>query len=73
LQSVGALPWPRIQALPLEWLEDLGLGLPDFSGVEVCERLRAGGSTTPVLMLTAHDDVAERVRAQLRRGSRNGS
>ncbi len=41
--------------------------------MEVCERLRAGGSTTPVLMLTAHDDVAERVRAQLRRGSRNGS
>jgi two-component system response regulator MprA len=41
----------------------LDWGLPDFSGVEVCERLRAGGSTTPVLMLTAHDDVAERVRA----------
>jgi two-component system response regulator MprA len=75
----------------------LDWGLPDFSGVEVCERLRAGGSTMPVLMLTAHDDVAERVRAldagaddyltkpfsiaellarvraQLRRGSRNGS
>jgi two-component system response regulator MprA len=41
----------------------LDWGLPDFSGIEVCERLRAGGSTTPVLMLTAHDDVAERVRA----------
>lgn len=81
-----------------EWdLVLLDWGLPDFSGVEVCERLRAGGSTTPVLMLTAHDDVPERVRAldagaddyltkpfsiaellarvraQLRRGSRNGS
>jgi len=43
--------------LLLDW------GLPDFSGVEVCERARAGGITTPVLMLTAHDDVAERVRA----------
>jgi len=41
----------------------LDWGLPDFSGVEVCERLRAGGDATPVLMLTAHDDVAERVRA----------
>jgi len=81
-----------------EWdLVLLDWGLPDFCGVEVCERLRAGGSTTPVLMLTAHDDVPERVRAldagaddyltkpfsiaellarvraQLRRGSRNGS
>jgi two-component system, OmpR family, response regulator MprA len=47
-----------------EWdLVLLDWGLPDFSGVEVCERLRAGGSTTPVLMLTAHDDVPERVRA----------
>ena len=47
-----------------EWdLVVLDWGLPDFSGVEVCERLRAGGSTTPVLMLTAHDDVPERVRA----------
>lgn len=43
--------------LLLDW------GLPDFSGVEVCERVRAGGITTPVLMLTAHDDVAERVQA----------
>jgi two-component system response regulator MprA len=47
-----------------EWdLVLLDWGLPDFSGVEVCERLRSSGSTTPVLMLTAHDDVPERVRA----------
>jgi two-component system response regulator MprA len=37
--------------------------LPDFSGVEVCRRMRAGGDTTPVLMLTAHDAVRERVEA----------
>jgi len=37
--------------------------LPDFSGVEVCRRLRASALATPVLMLTARDDVRERVEA----------
>jgi two-component system response regulator MprA len=37
--------------------------LPDVSGVEVCRRLRADGIGTPVLMLTARDDVGERVEA----------
>ena len=37
--------------------------LPDFSGIELCRRLRASNNTTPVLMLTARDDVDERVQA----------
>lgn len=37
--------------------------LPDFSGVEVCRRMRSSGITAPVLMLTARDDVRERVEA----------
>ena len=37
--------------------------LPDFSGVELCRRLRSSGNTTPVLMITARDDIDERVRA----------
>jgi len=37
--------------------------LPDFSGLELCRRLRTSGDTTPVLMLTARDDVDERVQA----------
>ena len=37
--------------------------LPDFSGLELCRRLRSSGDTTPVLMLTARDDVDERVQA----------
>ena len=37
--------------------------LPDFSGVELCRRLRSSGNTTPVLMITARDDVDERVQA----------
>lgn len=41
----------------------LDWGLPDFSGLEVCGRMRAGGIPTQVLMLTARDDVQERVAA----------
>jgi len=37
--------------------------LPDFSGVEICRRLRASGVITPVLMLTSHDEVRDRVEA----------
>ena len=43
--------------LVLDWT------LPDFSGVEICRRLRASNDHTPVLMLTARDDVRERVEA----------
>lgn len=33
----------------------LDIMLPGLSGYEVCRRLRAGGSTVPILMLTAKD------------------
>lgn len=36
--------------------------LPGFDGFEVCRRLRIGGCWAPVLMLTARDAVADRVR-----------
>jgi two-component system, OmpR family, response regulator MprA len=36
--------------------------MPHVDGVEVCRRLRAAGDRTPVLMLTARDAVADRVR-----------
>jgi DNA-binding response OmpR family regulator len=41
----------------------LDLGLPDLDGVQVLERLRAGGDVVPVLVLTARDAVESRVRA----------
>ena len=40
----------------------LDLGLPDLDGLEVCRRLRAAGIGTPVLVLTARDEVEDRVR-----------
>lgn len=35
--------------------------MPRVDGLEVCRRLRAAGDSTPVLMLTARDSVANRV------------
>lgn len=40
----------------------LDVGLPDISGIDVARRLRELGSTVPILMLTARDMVADRVR-----------
>jgi DNA-binding response OmpR family regulator len=40
----------------------LDLSLPQLDGLEVCRRLRAGGMTVPVIMLTARDAVSDRVR-----------
>src|SRR5215210_1609457 len=39
----------------------LDVMMPGLSGLEVCRRLRAGGDV-PVLMLTARDEVADRVQ-----------
>jgi two-component system, OmpR family, response regulator len=40
----------------------LDVMLPDVDGFTVCEKLRAAGSWTPILMLTALDAVEDRVR-----------
>ncbi|MGB7481917.1 MAG: response regulator [Burkholderiaceae bacterium] len=40
----------------------LDLSLPDMDGLEVLRRLRARGSRTPVLILTARGGLQERVR-----------
>jgi two-component system nitrogen regulation response regulator GlnG len=41
----------------------LDLQLPDLSGLEVLDRLRAWDATVPVVMLTAHAEVKSAVRA----------
>jgi two-component system response regulator MprA len=35
--------------------------MPAIDGLEVCRRLRSAGDSTPILMLTARDSVANRV------------
>ncbi|SDI30122.1 response regulator [Propionivibrio dicarboxylicus] len=39
----------------------LDLGLPDEDGISVLRRLRANGVTAPVLILTARDDLKDRI------------
>ncbi|MDA3847691.1 MAG: response regulator transcription factor [Vallitaleaceae bacterium] len=39
----------------------LDLMLPLMSGIEVCRRIRQAGSTIPIIMLTAKDDVSDKV------------
>ena len=41
----------------------LDWNLPDFSGIDICQRIRAGGITIPILMLTGHDEITDRVKA----------
>jgi two-component system, OmpR family, response regulator len=40
----------------------LDVGLDDIDGFEVCARMRTAGQWAPVLMLTAHDAVDDRIR-----------
>lgn len=40
----------------------LDLGLPDIHGLQVCKNIRAGGVLTPILILTAIDDIQSRVQ-----------
>ena len=40
----------------------LDVVLPDIDGFEVCRRLRRAGRWAPLVMLTARDDVSDRVR-----------
>ncbi|HEV8545159.1 MAG TPA: response regulator transcription factor [Candidatus Limnocylindrales bacterium] len=39
----------------------LDVGLPDIDGLEVARRIRAKGSRTPIIMLTARDGLLDRV------------
>ncbi|MCU6709871.1 response regulator transcription factor [Paenibacillus sp. J5C_2022] len=40
----------------------LDVMMPQVDGWEVCRRIREAGSTVPILMLTAKDEVADRVK-----------
>jgi two-component system, OmpR family, response regulator MprA len=52
LERLGAAPYEAII---------LDIAMPRMDGLEVCKRLREGGDSTPVLMLTARGEVDDRV------------
>ena len=56
-QALNLLRGERWDLVLLDWT------LPDLSGVDVCRLMRKDLIDTPVIMLTAHDDVQERVHA----------
>ena len=63
-----ALEWVRSGPLALAALDQggfdsavLDLGLPGLDGLEVLRRARAAGCSTPILVLSARDAVAQRV------------
>jgi DNA-binding response OmpR family regulator len=57
--GVEALDWASTMNYDLILLDVL---LPHKDGIEVCRELRAQGCGVPILMLTARDTVADRVR-----------
>jgi len=54
---IAARTEPAPDLLVLDW------NLPDFTGLDICRRLRSTGVKTPILMLTGNDDVSDRVQA----------
>lgn len=39
----------------------LGMNLPDFSGIEICRRLRSTGSQIPLILLSTENRICDRV------------
>jgi diguanylate cyclase (GGDEF)-like protein len=39
----------------------LDVALPELDGIEVCQQLREQGNRTPILLLTAHDNITKKV------------
>jgi two-component system, OmpR family, copper resistance phosphate regulon response regulator CusR len=54
-EALSNLKAHSVDLMVLDWM------LPDRDGIEVLKVLRAGGKTTPVLLLTARDAVPDRV------------
>ena len=61
--SDGASGLIALRSEPGPDLVLLDWNLPDFTGLDICRRIRATGMTVPVLMLTGYDEVKDKVEA----------
>jgi two-component system response regulator MprA len=61
LAADGAEALERLESDGSPDLVVLDVLMPNVDGLEVCRRIRRSGSRLPVLMLTARDEVADRV------------
>lgn len=61
LATDGATGLELAQGLAFDFIL-LDINLPDMSGFEVCAALRQSAVTTPIIMVTARDQVADRIR-----------
>ena len=59
----GASGLIALRGEPAPDLVLLDWNLPDFTGLDICRRIRATGMTVPVLMLTGYDEVKDKVEA----------
>ena len=59
--GTGTLAYEAARGIPYDAIV-LDLGLPDCDGIDLLQRMRSMGLQTPVLVLTARDTVADRVK-----------
>lgn len=54
LKALESLKFFKYELAILDW------GLPNMTGIEICQKYRAAGGTTPILMLTGRDQIEEK-------------
>jgi diguanylate cyclase (GGDEF)-like protein len=57
----GQMGWRYAQSMSYDLIL-MDIGLPKLEGIELCQRLRADGCSTPILLMTAKDASNERIR-----------
>ncbi|BAY08506.1 response regulator [Calothrix sp. NIES-2098] len=57
----GSAGWEYTQSYNYDLIL-IDVGLPKLDGISLCQRLRSGGNSTPILLMTAKDATSDRIR-----------